>query len=288
MRSRRAGLLSVLSVLVLGGSAAAPPPAAAAVTVLVGAGDIARCGSSADNLTADLLGDIGGTVFTTGDNAYPSGSPENFAECYDPGWGRYRTRTRPSPGNHDYATPGASGYFDYFRWRAGPDERGYYVYTRGDWRIYSLNSEVMTTAQLEWLEDDLAAHPTACIAAYWHRPLFSSGKHGNNPDVKPFWRLLYRAGAEVVINGHDHDYERFGELRPGGTRTSAGIRQFVVGTGGGALRAFAEIQPHSIVRNSSTYGVVRLVLRSDSYAWQFIAVDGTVKDAGSDTCHARP
>jgi hypothetical protein len=288
MRSRQAGLLSVLSVLVLGGSATTPPPAAAAVTVLVGAGDIARCGSSADNRTADMLGEIGGTVFTTGDNAYPRGAPEDFTDCYAPGWGRHLSRTRPSPGNHDYGTPEAAGYHDYFRWRAGPGDRGYYVYTRGDWRIYSLDSERITDAQLDWLEADLAANPTHCVVAYWHRPLFSSGEHGNDPTVKPFWRLLHAAGAEIVVNGHDHDYERFAMLRPGGSRSSTGIRQFVVGTGGAPLRPFDDVQPHSLARDDSHHGVLRLVLRAQTYAWQFITVNGTVRDSGSGTCHGRP
>ena len=278
-------MINVVGALVLAASAALPPPAAGAVVALVGAGDIARCSARGDEATARLLGQIGGTIFTTGDNAYPSGSAQNYAECYEPSWGQYLTRTRPSPGNHDYVTPGATGYFDYFRWRAGPDDRGYYVYERGDWRIYSLNSEVMSGTQLDWLGADLAANPTECILAYWHRPLFSSGQHSNHPDVKPFWSLLHAAGAEVVVNGHDHDYERFAMLRPGGTRSSTGIRQFVVGTGGGSLRPFAEIQPNSIVRIRSTYGVIRLVLRSDGYSWEFISVDGTIKDSGSDSCH---
>ena len=285
MRVGRARIISVVGALLLASSAALPPPTAAAVAALVGAGDIARCSMRGDEATARLLGQLGGTIFTAGDNAYPRGSAENYAECYDPSWGEFLGRTRPSPGNHEYVTPGAAGYFDYFGGRAGPDNRGYYAYERPGWRIYSLNSEVMSATQLEWLESDLAANPTECILAYWHRPLFSSGQHGNNPDVKPFWSLLHAAGAEVVVNGHDHDYERFAMLRPGGSRSRTGIRQFVVGTGGGSLRPFAEIQPSSIVRVHSTYGVIRFVLRSDGYSWEFIGVDGKSRDSGSDSCH---
>jgi hypothetical protein len=288
MRRTRLSLVSLLSALVLGGGAVLPPPAAAADAVLVGAGDIGRCGSSADDRTADLIDDIAGTVFTTGDNAYPKGSAEDFADCYAPTWGRHLGRTRPSPGNHEYHTPGASGYFGYFDWRDGPGERGYYAYTRGDWRIYSLNSERITDEQLAWLKADLARTSRACVLAYWHRPLFSSGEHGNNPDVRPFWRALYLAGAEVVVNGHDHDYERFSLLRPGGSRSLKGLRQFVVGTGGAPLRAFGEVERHSAFRDDSTHGVLRMVLRAGRYDWQFIAVDGTIADAGSGRCHGRP
>jgi hypothetical protein len=288
MRTTRAGLVSLLSVLLLGGGAVRPPPATAAVVTLVGAGDIARCGSAGDEATARLLDRIGGTVFTTGDNAYPEGAPEDFADCYAPTWGRHLARTRPSPGNHEYHTPGAAGYFGYFDWRDGPGERGYYAYTRGDWRIYSLNSERIDDAQLAWLKADLARTSRACVLAYWHRPLFSSGKHGNDPDVRPFWRALYLAGAEVVVNGHDHDYERFALLRPGGSRSLKGLRQFVVGTGGAELRPFVDIQPHSVVRDASAHGVLRMVLRTSSYDWQFIAVDGSVRDSGSGRCHSRP
>jgi hypothetical protein len=256
--------------------------------VLVGAGDIARCGSAADGATAELLDGIGGTIFTTGDNVYPSGTRADFRDCYHPSWGRHRDRTRPSPGNHDYLTPGARGYFRYFDRRAGPNERGYYAYRRGPWRIYSLNSEVLSNAQLAWLRADLSKHRPRCSLAYWHRPLFSSGTHGNAPEMRELWRLLYRGGVEFVVNGHDHDYERFAPMRPSGTRFSRGIRQFVVGTGGASLRPFDTIRPNSVVRHARSHGVLKLRLQDGAYDWRFIAVSGRFDDSGSATCHRRP
>jgi 3',5'-cyclic AMP phosphodiesterase CpdA len=274
-------------VLVLALTMLPAATARASVSVLVGAGDIARCATSGDEATAALIEAIGGTVFTVGDNAYPDGSAQHFAECYGPSWGRFRTRTRPSPGNHEYKTADAAGYFDYFRWRAGPGDRGYYAYNRGSWRIYSLNSEAITTEQLAWLESDLAANPTRCSLAYWHRPLFSSGQHGNQSDTGPIWDLLYSAGTELVINGHDHDYERFYPQRPDGSRYWKGIRQFVVGTGGGAIRPFATVQPNSAARKSGAYGVLKLVLKDTEYRWRFITTNGSFVDTGSGVCHGR-
>jgi acid phosphatase type 7 len=266
--------------------AAAPPGHG---RILVGAGDIAVCGSNADTATARLLDAIRGTVFTAGDNVYPDGTLRQFRKCYRPTWGRHRDRTRPSPGNHDYHTPGALGYFDYFGRRAGPRGRGYYAYDKGRWRVYSLNSERITRAQLDWLQANLAAHPRFCSLAYWHHPRFSSGAHGNDPRVAAFWRRLYRAGVEVVVNGHDHDYERFRPMTPGGRSASRGIREFVVGTGGAHLRAFETTQPNSVVRYARGHGVLKLTLRAGEYSWRFVGVAGTeFTDAGTRSCHARP
>ena len=269
------------------GSPAGAPAGAQAVT-LVGAGDIARCESRRDEATARLLDAIGGTVFTTGDNAYPDGSASHFASCYGPSWGRHRDRTRPSPGNHDYHTAEAAGYFGYFGTRAGPNDRGWYAYRRGTWRIYSLNSEVLSDAQLAWLRADLAAHTPHCSLAYWHRPLFSSGRHGGFGDARRLWRPLYRAGVELVINGHDHDYERFAGMRPDGSRSWRGIREFVVGTGGAKLRSFGAIEPHSVERNATSHGVLKLRLKDGAYAWRFVSVGGRYSDTGSARCHGRP
>ncbi|MDQ2995544.1 MAG: hypothetical protein M3R61_00590 [Chloroflexota bacterium] len=157
-------------------------PASAADPVLVGAGDIADCASSGDQATANLLDSIAGTVFTAGDNAYPSGAASDFSNCQAPTWGRHKARTFPAPGNHEYITSGASGYFGYYGASAGPSGRGYYSYDVGAWHIISLNSEIggsAMSAQIQWLKDDLAAHPAACTLSYWHRPVFSSGEHGN-------------------------------------------------------------------------------------------------------------
>ena len=263
------------------------------VAVLVGAGDIARCGREGDEATAVLLDRIPGIVFTAGDNAYPSGRNRDFRECYDAGWGRHRARTRPAPGNHEYASPNAEPYFDYFGDLAGPRDRGYYSYEAGSWHVVVLNSNCGAVGcrrgseQEQWLREDLAAHRTACTVAYWHHPRFSSGMHGNHDRVKDFWDALYEAGADVVVVGHDHDYERFAPMTPDGELdTARGIRQFVVGTGGGDLRRFEQTVPNSEVRESGTYGVLKLTLRPNRYDWEFVPAAGaTFTDSGTGTCH---
>jgi hypothetical protein len=260
-----------------------------ATETLVGAGDIARCGSPGSEQTAALLDGIGGTVFTAGDNAYPNGRDEDFRDCYAPTWGRHLGRTRPSPGNHDYETPGAAGYFSYFGTRAGPEAEGYYAYSLGAWRIFSLNSEVPVHAgspQATWLETELAAAGAGCAAAYWHRPLFSSGQHRDNPDMRDLYRILYDAGVEFVVTGHDHIYERFARLDPDGRPDSTrGVREFVVGTGGTPLTMPVTIRTGSEVQ-ASAWGVIRFELSPASYRWQFVPVaGGSFQDYGSEECH---
>jgi hypothetical protein len=266
--------------------------------VLVGAGDIASCRSTGDEATAGLLAGIDGTVATFGDNAYQRGSAADFAQCYEPSWGQFKARTFPSPGNHDYDTAGASGYFDYFGTAAGAPGTGYYSYELGSWHVISLNSNCSAVVggcapgspQEQWLKADLAAHSNACTLAYWHHPRFSSGRNGDNSIVGPFWDDLYQGGAEVVLNGHDHDYERFAPLNPSGQpEPTQGIREFVVGTGGAELRAFNRIHPTSEVQLAGMNGVLQMTLHPDSYDWQFVtAPDGIVADAGSATCHGAP
>jgi hypothetical protein len=263
--------------------------------VLVGAGDIVDCSGSGDEATAKLLGDISGTVYTTGDNAYESGTASEFSDCYDPTWGRYKARTRPSVGNHEYYTVDASGYFNYFGSAAGDPKKGYYSYDLGGWHIVSLNSMCehvggcgANSPMVNWLKQDLASHPKPCTLAYWHHPLFSSGYHGSVPKMKPSWDALYAANAEVVLNGHDHNYERFAPQSPSGAADSArGIREFVVGTGGRELRPFGTIRAHSEVRNADTFGVLKLSLHPNSYEWNFVPVAGkkTFTDSGSGQCH---
>jgi hypothetical protein len=269
-------------------------PAQAAIATLVGAGDIAGCTWDRDEDTARLLDNIPGTVFTAGDNAYPDGTLTQFQNCYDPTWGRHKARTRPSPGNHDYRTSGASGYYQYFGAAAGPSGRGYYSYNLGDWHIVVLNSMCETiggcsasSPQAQFLRNDLAANPRLCTLAYWHHPVFSSGEHGNDPKMGPAFQILYDNNAELVINGHDHDYERFAPQTPSGTLDRAqGIREIVVGTGGANLRPFATIRPHSQVRNANTHGVLKLTLTANSYSWQFVPVAGqTFTDSGTTSCH---
>jgi hypothetical protein len=264
--------------------------------VLVGAGDIAVCGSTHDDATAALLDGIDGTVFTLGDNAYPNGSSTDYANCYNPSWGRHKARTRPSPGNHEYNTANASGYFSYFGSAAGTQGQGYYSYDLGDWHIIVLNSNTNCStiscaagsAQEQWLRQDLAANTKSCTLAYWHHPRFNSGAaHGNSTAVAPFWDALYEYNAEIVLNGHEHIYERFAPQTPNAVADPArGIREFVVGTGGASHYTFGTIKANSEVRNGTTDGVLKLTLRAGGYDWAFVpASGGTFTDSGSGTCH---
>lgn len=261
--------------------------------VLVGAGDIASCGLTGDTATAKLVAAIDGTVFTAGDNAYESGSTAKFTNCYQPTWGAFKARTRPVPGNHDYKTAGAAGYYQYFGAAAGAAGKGWYAYNLGTWRIYALNSNCAAiggcgagSAQEAWLRADLAANPRQCVAAIWHHPRFSSGYHGNNAAMDTIWRDLVAAGAEFVINGHDHDYERFAPMTAtGATAPVNGTREFVVGTGGASLRTLGVVQPSSEVRNTGTLGVMKFTLTDTGYAWEFVPIAGkTFTDSGSGTC----
>lgn len=261
--------------------------------VLVGAGDIATCGGSGDSATAAVIRGVAGTVFTAGDDAYPSGTSAQFANCYGPTWGVFKGRTRPAPGNHDYVTAGAAAYFAYFGSRAGNPRYGFYAYDLGTWRVYVLNSNCWAVGgcgvgspQERWLRADLALRPHACVLAYWHHPLFSSGLHGNQAAVRPLWDDLYAAGAELVINGHDHDYERFAPQSPAGVATSRGIREFVVGTGGVGHYQFGSVRANSQVRNATAFGVLRLTLHATGYDWRFLPAAGaTFSDAGQGSCH---
>ena len=273
-----------------------PMPSTTTTTdpVMVGAGDIARCSSQGDEATAKLLDSISGTVFTTGDNAYLSGTPSEFSNCYGPSWGRHKDRTKPTVGNHEYRTLGASGYFGYFGAAAGDPKKGYYSYNLGEWHIISLNSMCekvggcgATSPMLSWLKQDLKATPKKCTLAYFHHPLFSSGEHGDHTKMKPTWDALYVANAEVVLNGHDHSYERFAPQRPDGTRDGErGIREFVVGTGGGSHYAFGTVRANSQVRNATTYGVLKLTLHPGSYEWKFVPEAGkSFTDSGTTSCH---
>jgi hypothetical protein len=263
----------------------------AVTNVLVGAGDIADCGTSGDEATANLLDNIAGTVFTAGDNAYNDGSAANYSQCYAPTWGRHKARTRPSPGNHDYRTSGASGYFDYYGSAAGPAGLGYYSYNLGNWHIISLNSNIDMSAgstQEQWLRADLAASTKPCTLAYWHHPRFASGSHhGSSTTPQPLWQALYDANAEIVISGHEHNYERFAPQTPtGAANASRGIREFIVGTGGTDFYPSGTAIANSQVRNTGTWGVLKLTLSSNGYSWQFIPVAGkTFTDSGSGTCH---
>jgi len=276
--------------------AVAVPTAQAPDPVLVGAGDIASCDDLAGaRATAKLIENIPGTVFAAGDLAYPNGSDEDFTNCYGPTWGRFKDRTRPAPGNHEYHSDGASGYVRYFGAAAGDPNKGYYSYDLGAWHIIALNSECAkvggcdaASPQGHWLYQDLAEHRNGCTLAYFHKPLFSSGlSHGNDPQMKALWEALYHAGTDIVINGHDHDYERFAPQDPEGSADPKhGIREFVVGSGGkNSHRVFAAPKPNSEVRNADTFGVLKLTLHAKSYDWEFVPEAGkSFTDSGVGNC----
>jgi hypothetical protein len=262
--------------------------------VLVGAGDIGSCERDGDEATTKLLKKIPGTIFAAGDVSQDEGTPEQFRECVDETWGQLKDRIRPAPGNHDYGVKDASGYFDYFGKAAGEPGKGYYSYDVGEWHVVSLNSNcddvscAKGSQQERWLRSDLAANDRPCTAAYWHHPLFTSSDHEPTTEVRPLFRALYDHGVEIVMNGHNHVYERFAPQDPDGNRDEAkGVRQFSVGTGGGGAHyGFGDIQANSQVRNGETYGVLRLTLKPAGYDWKFIPVSGeSFTDSGSAECH---
>ena len=258
--------------------------------VFVGAGDIANCEMlGGARATAALLDTIEGTVFTTGDHAYQTGSAKEFQNCYEPTWGRHKKRTRPTIGNHDLITDKGRPYFEYFGENAGPAGLGYYSYDLGAWHIISLNSAAparKNTPQMKWLLADLSAHPADCVLAYWHIARFSSGGHGSDSLMADVWHVLYEAGADVVLSSHDHDYERFApQDDKGKADPEHGIREFVVGTGGGGVYEFKRVGSNSEVRNNRTYGVLKLTLKPGRNVWEFVPMAGQkFRDAGSGTC----
>lgn len=258
---------------------------------LVGAGDIAVCGLSRDDQTAHLLASIPGTIFTAGDNSNQQGTLEQYQNCFEPNWGRFKDRMRPAIGNHD--AKGDLNYYTYFGEQAGASGEGYYSYNLGSWHIIVLNSNCVyeencgpDTRQYDWLKADLEAHPDLCSLAYWHHPRFSSGLHGGNPQIDPFWQLLYESGNEIVINGHDHHYERFAPQTPSGYANEGGIRQFIVGTGGAFLRPLEnEPAANSSIRIDYSFGVLRLTLYQERYEWSYIDTSGLTLDSGQGSCH---
>ncbi len=272
--------------------------------LFLGAGDIAKCSEIDDakatgNLIRALIGKYpDAKVFTAGDNAYITGTANQFRRCYDPAWGSFNDRTAPAPGNHDYYTRGALPYFDYFdyyRSDPGAKARGYYSFDLKDWHIVSLNSNVpmdRNAPQVAWLNNDLQATRKRCLLAFWHHPLFSNGdEHGGQADdpgrfTKELWKTLETYHADVIVNGHDHDYERFARLDHNGTVSSGGIQLFVVGTGGAELRGFLPIRPseHQELR----HGILVLTLSPSAYKWAFLGTDGKAYDSGSNDCHDKP
>lgn len=258
----------------------------AATVQIVAAGDIGECGFGAMK-TGQMLDRLPGTLLALGDLAYMQGTAANFRDCYEPAWGRHIDRTRPVPGNHEYESTSGASFYDYFGTLAGPRGQGYYAFTEGAWRMIALNSEVSmapASAQGQWLRNELTNNRTACTLAYWHRPLFSSGPNGNNPDVQALWRVLDEFGVDVVLNGHDHLYERFGAQDVDGRPRVNGIRQFIAGTGGAHLYTPGTPKPNSEAR-AGVYGLLVMTLNANAYQWDFASVDNTFRDTGSGACH---
>lgn len=268
------------------------PPPPGQTGVLLATGDIARCGG-AHPAVSDVLATQPGTFAALGDIVYPNGTAAEFAQCYDPWFGDEKARTRPVPGNHEYYTAGATGYYDYFGARAGPRGQGWYSYDLGGWHVIALNSECARTGGCgagspmhQWLTADLAATATPCIAAYWHHAPFSSEQGYVAPaNLGPVLQALQGAGTDVVLTGHAHLYERFSRLGANGQPAAGGIRHFVVGTGGAGQRAIGTARPGSEVRANTADGLLRLDLRPTGYSWRFLPVAGAgFTDQGSDTC----
>jgi hypothetical protein len=294
-----------------------PPPAEATAaevalsgaSVLIGAGDIANCNNVGAALTAKLMDSVlradsaakvHDEAFTLGDNAYPGGSARDFAECFAPTWGDstklIMKNIRPALGNHEHLSGMGSPYYQYFGSRAGTPDKGYYSYNVGAWHAVVLNSELMVNsgfsdaerkAQQDWLALDLKNNHQLCTLAYWHHPRFSSGWHGTDARLAPFWQILYAGGVDLVLNGHDHDYERFLPQTPEGIVDSTkGITEIIAGTGGGDLRGFrTSPAPHSAYRVQGRYGVLKLTLGSAAFRYAFLGVNGAIWDRGGGTCH---
>ena len=264
---------------------------AASDPVITAAGDIAHEGepNAPQRRTARLVLSIEPTAaLTLGDNQYPDGELADFMASYDPTWGRFKNITRPVPGNHDYHTAGADGYFDYFGRRAHRSHGGYYSFDLGAWHLVAVNSGPgsISNAQLDWIRRDLRRSDAMCELAYWHHPRWSSGTdHGSDEDMAALWRVLYGQGVDVVLNGHEHNYERFALLSPSGDREPrTGIREFVVGTGGAGSYPFGD-PSGSQRRITDVFGVLRMTLQNHGYTWAFVSANGGVRDRGRHGCH---
>jgi 3',5'-cyclic AMP phosphodiesterase CpdA len=291
-------LVGAMALALCVGSHAASPPQVGDEEMLIAAGDIAECppsgyvGTGAE-ATARLVESLPGTVLALGDLAYPNGTEQQFRECYEPTWGRFKDRTRPVPGNHEYNSPGAAPYYAYWGERAGKAGEGFYSFDIGAWHIVALNSNLLGGAleakQEEWLASDLKSRRTRCALAFFHHARFSSGWHASDRRLSPLLRILYAHGVDVVLTGHDHDYERFAPQDPAGHLDQQhGIRAFVVGTGGARLGIFLPLQDNSEVRIFGEHGVLRMTLKANGYRWQFLsAPDRRLLDEGRGECHRR-
>ncbi|HEX9013049.1 MAG TPA: DNRLRE domain-containing protein, partial [Anaerolineaceae bacterium] len=276
-----------------------------APAVLLAAGDIARCGGgtstpapgSGAQITSDLLLNASGSLFTLGDNSNDSGSLDEYINCFGPTWGRLKDRLTPAMGNHDIIADNQGGpYFSYFGAPAHPESFGHFSLDLGAWHIVVLNAECAVggqgcgagSPQETWLRGDLAAHPGKCILAIWHQPLFTSGTQSGYTEMRAFWQALYDYHADIILNGHNHNYERFAPQDPFANSDPAnGVREFVVGTGGASLDASSfPLAANEEVRSTAAYGYLKLSLYPGSYTWQFIPQPGSIfTDSGSSTCH---
>ena len=262
--------------------------------LIAGAGDIACPGGSSitptgchHRATASLLAGAD-KVLTMGDNQYEDGALRDYVAAYDPTWGQHKSITAPVPGNHEYHQSGAAGYFDYFGTRAGPRGKGYYSYNLRAWHLVALNSSVPMregSPQNNWLEQDLAANRAACTLTYFHHPRYSAGKYAPGiPSVKPLWTDMLADRVDVTLAGHDHQYQRWTAMGNAGTASAAGVRQFIVGTGGRSHYGITTSPAGLQKAHSTSFGVLRMVLHAGSYDWEFAAEDGTVKDSGTARC----
>ena len=277
-RLRAATCLGIFALVAATASAATRP-----VPTLLAVGDIASCDSEDDERVAELVARTPGTIAVLGDIVYDNGTADEFARCFMPAWAPMLPRIRAALGNHEYANGESDASAVRAILRLSSD--AWYSYDLGAWHVVVLDSNCAAVGgchvgsrQWQWLRRDLRRSRAArCTLAYWHHPRFSSGDHGSDVAYAPFWALLATAGADVVLAGHDHDYERFAPV--------AGIRSFVVGTGGRSLRGFKEIRPESVFRQSSSYGVLRLTLRPRDYSWRFLTASGPAfADSGSARC----
>jgi acid phosphatase type 7 len=292
------GLSSALLLIGCGGSdSPAPTVAPDLPTTVLAAGDIADCpngvASPSAVATANLVAQFPDTpLLILGDLAYHNGNTQEFNGCYALTWGKFMDRSFPSPGNHEYVTPNAAGYFDYFGSRAGPDRRGYYSASIGKWRVFSLNSNVPMDAaspQAAWFKSEMTSSTQPkCTIAIWHHPPYSSSERGANLPARDLWKMVVDSGVDIVLNGHEHLYERFAPMDREGVAApeSNGTRLFVVGSGGySGLYKFAAVTPTSEVRYNASHGIMKLSLYAEKYEWEFLpTAAGVVGDKGSGTC----
>lgn len=278
----------------IAGTSATSPLREVGGPLVVAVGDIA-CAPGAESTsttcrqtaTAKLVRAYDPTLLLTlGDQQYESGALSAYRSSYADAWGTLRSITRPVPGNHEYHSSGAAGYYAYFKGRQ-PGPPGYYAFDVGRWRVYALNSNcdvIDCDRQNRWLDRDMSRNPRRCSAITMHYPRYSSAFHGSNTSVTPFWRTAVRHRADLALAGHDHDYERFRKMNASGSRSATGIASFVSGAGGKSLYPFRTAVPGSVVRFDKSFGVLALRLGKGRYAWEYRTIDGKVVDDGKARC----